>query len=874
MINIGQFGYRIKIFEASTILEANAGVRDHYETKDAMFSNSLFCDYLSNNGLKEKNDYTRDIICLEFNYGCRSYEMELAHLHKVAKQARCQYRAAKVKHDAVLMERYKNKVDKVTSLLRDAYANRLNYRKLNKAEVRRIIYNDGVNITYVTRRSNGEISKTETIHYRMLYRSTGKAKKGSCMFICDRLYAMAHKFLYMGIELTDDNPMIVEASAYVPLVSSSIVGKVRIHPNNILVLKDVDRKFMTNVISVETDAKRQCVARAIDDYELKNTLFDGQALIDSSIFPDWGNGYILLRHHFCKMAAFNCNIQKFFKDYFGDDYFYATVKDMWGKVHYVKDIECICTESAMKWTKFGKSYNYWCKKVYDNDCMFGIVKTAHESKLGEMQRMSYQMVNSLSEEIMNDVMKASLDYVDSLKLDDNVFLDFLEKNANFANDYDALVALCRNNPQFTRSVYFRRRKEYIMKTYVLNLKSGHIIQNADNLVIVGSPYAMLLYAASGNDSSVDYDTTFKCEDGAIQCYTERFDDGEYLAGFRSPFNSKNNMDYLHNVYDYRFKEYFTFGKQIIAVNMIGTDFQDRNNGSDQDSDSLYVTNQKQIAEYASHCYNNYPTIVNNIPKEKNVYDLTMDSYAYVDSNLAEAQIAIGESSNLAQLCLTYTYNFDDVKYRDYVCILSVLAQVAIDSAKRRFDIDITNEIDRIKSDMDVKKNGYPLFWSIIRRGFNAANINKDLTCPMNCLYNMTVKKYRSSESTLPMSYFFQKFELEKTRKTCSRIEDIINRYSLDLYNYNVTEERDDTFLLLRSDFDNMINEIRSIYVSRTYVGLFSWLIDRAFVINPGNKRNVGTIKSTINKNKSLLLKTLYEVNADSLMKCFSKNLYT
>lgn len=840
-----------------------------------MFTNSLFCDFLVNNGLRvQKNDSTRDIICLEFNYGSRSYNAELTHLHKVARQARNQYRLAKTQHDDALKERYRNKVEKVTSLLREAYQNRNKYLQYSKSQIRKIYYNEGVSIDYYTYNRSGKLIKKETIHYKMLYRSTGKAKKGACMFICDRLYNKAHRFLYMGIELPEEKPMIVEASAYAPLVSSSICGKIKIHPNNILVLDDVDRSFVTNVVSVETDSNRHCVARSIDGYELKNTLFDGQALIDSSLFPEWGDGYILLRHHFCKMAAFNCNIQKFFRDYFKEDYYYATVKDCWGNVHYVKDIECITTNNAMKWMKFGISYNYWCKKVYQNDCMFGIVKTAHESKLGKMQRMSYQMVNSLSEEIMPDVVAESVAYVNSLKQDDKVFLDFLEKNANFSNDYEALVALCRNNPEFSRSVYFRRRKEYIIKTYVLNLKSGHIIQNADNLVIVGSPYAMLLYGATGNPADVDKDNTFCKEEDAIQCYTERFADGEYLAEFRSPFNSKNNMGYLHNVYDERYKRYFTFGKQIIAINMIGTDFQDRNNGSDQDSDSIYTTNQPQIVEYAKYCYKNYPTIVNNIPREQNVYSLSMDTYASIDSNLADAQIAIGESSNLAQLCLSYTYNFEDKKYDDYVCILSVIAQISIDSAKRLFDLNINDEIARIKKDMDIKTHGYPSFWSIIRKGFNPRNINSELKCPMNYIYNITMSKFRSSESTLPMSYFFQKFPMDSTRRTCRKVEEIISKYSMDLYNYNIVEERDETFLLLRADFEEMINDIRSTYVSSNYLGLFSWLLDRAFAITLGNRRNVGTIKSIINKNKSLLLKTLYEVNADNLLKCFSKNLYT
>ena len=117
-----------------------------------------------------------------------------------------------------------------------------------------------------------------------------------------------------------------------------------------------------------------------------------------------------------------------------------------------------------------------------------------------------------------------------------------------------------------------------MNGYLNNAKTGEIIQEGDNLTIVGSPFAMLLYAASGNPDDCDLDDTFNFEKGTIQCYTSRFDDGEYLAGFRSPFNGRFNMNYLHNHYDERLLIYFNFSDQIVAVNMIGTDFQDRNNG--------------------------------------------------------------------------------------------------------------------------------------------------------------------------------------------------------------------------------------------------------------------------------------------------------
>lgn len=143
---------------------------------------------------------------------------------------------------------------------------------------------------------------------------------------------------------------------------------------------------------------------------------------------------------------------------------------MFGNEHYVKDIELITTDNAMKWLKFDISYEYWCEKVYENNCMFGIVKTAHESKLGEVQRMSYQMVNCLDESIMENVVSASVDYVETLKQNDDEFLKYLEKNKNFSNDYEVLIALCEQNRDFLRSSYFRRRKEFIIKNYVLNMK--------------------------------------------------------------------------------------------------------------------------------------------------------------------------------------------------------------------------------------------------------------------------------------------------------------------------------------------------------------------------------------------------------------------
>lgn len=650
-----RYGIKIKNIQAATLYEYNLGVRDYFSYTPAMLANSLFSYFLQDNGLKvSKDNRTRDIICLQFDFGTKSYEEAIKGLDALRQGESNEIRSHKL---SVLKERMTERKDK--------------FIKLNADAIRDEYYQNGVDIKYLIKNKHDKVVREDIIHYKMLYRSPGKAKDGECMFIADRLYDKAKEYIYMGYELPKENAPIVEASAYVSLVASSIIDTVKIPPEDILILKDIESPFTRDVISIETDENKHCYAKHINNYELHNVLFDGQALMDESIFPKWGDGYVLLRQHMMKAAAFKTNIQLFFRDYFGEDYEQAEVTDMFGNKHKAKDIKLITTDNAVKYLKFGINYDYWCNRVKQDNSLFGIVKTAHKSKLGEVQKMSYQMINCLDMEIMDDVTLVSRNYIYQLKKDLNVFLKYLEDNVTFVNDFDVLLALYNQDPMFAQSEYFRNRRRQIISAYVKKMRTGKVLQEGDNLVMVGSPYAMLLHAVGEN---VENDKTLISQDDSIQCYTKRFDTGEYLAGFRSPHNSKSNILALQNVGSDLLDKYFYIGKQCIAVNTIHTDLQDRANGCDFDSDSIYCTNHKKIAEYAKKCYKEYPTIVNNIPKEKTKYVCSMLSYSNIDNKLASAQLAIGESSNLAQLALSYSYNNINSECDDYVSILSVLAQ--------------------------------------------------------------------------------------------------------------------------------------------------------------------------------------------------------
>lgn len=189
-----------------------------------------------------------------------------------------------------------------------------------------------------------------------------------------------------------------------------------------------------------------------------------------------------------------------------------------------------------------------------------------------------------------------------------------------------------------------------------------------------------------------------------------------------------------------------------------------------------------------------------------------------------------------------------------------------------FDVDLVNEIKRIKKDLNVSENGYPKFWLLIHPEFNRKNINWNLKCPMNYMSELKLTKFRSEDSTLPMSHFFVKHKLDCDRRKCAKVEDFIQQYALEQKDFILDDsfgwhDATHTFLLME-DFDEMIESIRKLYISRTYLGLYSWLLDRCFCITPSvasHKNN-----SVLNKNRAILLKVLYDINKNNLLDCFKK----
>lgn len=756
--------------------------------------------------------------------------------------------------------------DKCTDFIVVKFKYNANYRidgveeNINKHDLRKMYYKNGITYTFEKKNKNGEIVDKHPVHYKMLMRSTGKAKKGECVFIRDNLHHKAINFLTMGMyDLMDEQSKndpekvfkLVELSAYQTLTTATAIGYIHIPLENILIVNDeevysdgmraaivkaeavnhykpefvidfdsprletiINKKGFTldenkakegglELISEKTkDAlkrygiringkypgqhenieytNKECTVTRVDNANIKNILWDGMGIVDESIFPQNMDGFIYCRSHFFKSCLFRGNIQEFFKDYCKDhaeiNYDTYTVEkvDMFGRNIKLSDIKVIITDKSLKWlNKFvdmmggteKKAYKYYHRYMNKFDNYFSIVKTAHTSKWNELQLMAYQMNNSLpttEREILKEIAQCSVDFGNKLKTSDVEYLKYLDMKKNNFNINELLIELVKWNSDFLRTEFFRDKKSDDISKLKDDFKQGRLFQSGDNLTIMDNPIALLMKVFDDDPLG---EGCFEVMEDGVQCYTPRFGDGERLAAFRSPHNSPNNIIHLYNVYPRKLLKYFpNIGQNVIVFNAIKTDTQARLSGHDVDSDFVYVTNQSHLADLARRAYTEYPTIINDVEElGKSAYHFTLEDYAEMDNGIADAQESIGTSTDTAQLALSYYYdgNMESKELEDCFIILSVIGQISIDLAKKKFDIEVVKEINRIRNLPCMKSDKIPKFFADVKKSrnnkeFKGKNI-VTMNCPMDMMANLIedgIIDYAGRESRVPLRNFW------------------------------------------------------------------------------------------------------------------------
>lgn len=624
------------------------------------------------------------------------------------------------------------------------------------------------------------------VDYVVYKRSSAKSRIGQCLFIKKNLHKKMIKWSRLGLNFTSkkakniDYPSLL---AYESLVGSSLEDVVKINPENILIVSDVDSIFKT-----ETNVIRTGKNGLLDSFEevstIKNSLFDGESLLDSSYFKN-GKSMFLLRNHMFKSAAFNCNIQTFLKDHCpeGINYSEWCIETMFDDVYiYAKDIHLITTPNSLKALKFSsllggekEMWDHWKAIVEEDGCMFGVCKSEKETKRNisdedkPLQQTSYQMLNSLplNQKEMENLLLLERDFISKLKNDDDYFIDYVMQNANSVNSNHMFVDLYQTNSRIVDTHTFRKFRKKLISSHVTHIKNGKVRLRGDYCVMLGNPIEFLLH-------SIGKLNTHNPESHSLhgnEIYTNLFSEKE-LTGFRNPHTSPSNVLIAKNKTCKDIDKYFNLSKNIVCVNAIKFPIQDILSGSDYDSDTILLFDDNTLLSVAKIVYGKYKVCVNQVESSKKIYAINNKDMAVIDNELSKSQRFIGRTVNVGQLCMSRywhikntTKDTEDLQsLLKKVNVITVLSGICIDLAKKMFDIDINKEIKYISESKELIEKK-PLFWKYVSQNGKIQTCMYE--CPMDHLF-LAMEKGESANHRKAKAISINEVITETDKKTVNR----------------------------------------------------------------------------------------------------------
>lgn len=564
---------------------------------------------------------------------------------------------------------------------------------LSTAETRERLYQNGFDC--------------DGMHFVRWKRSAGSSRVGKCQFIDEAMYSRIHRWELCGLRYREgDQVDLASLESYIALTSSAIIGTLEIKPENILLVDDYNSVFAEDVVSVEDENGRLVAKEGV--YEISNSIFDGQGLIDVGAMGQYaGKGMVLLRNVFFKCCCFNTNLQQFFRERG-----ITEVSQLNGQTRAktIDEIKLVTTPSSIKYLKFG-SFDAWLDHVEPN---FGVVKHEKETHYmgGEMVQAHYQLLNTLqmSREEVAELLAPTFDYLEKVRSDNAVLRYHVHCDVREDDDYirtcrtknDIIYAMMGITDEFVRTKLYADFRAETIRAFIKNLKRGHVLISGNYSTLFGNPMEMLLHTVGEFDG-----TPFLGYGDKV--HSKRFAYGTQVVASRSPHISMSNVWVANNVESEDIDRYFNLSKEIVCVNSIGENMQQRLSGCDFDSDTVMMTDNPVLLRSANRNKGKFKVAVSNVSGVKAKRKYTWQDKA--DLDVKTSNNLIGEIVNLSQELNTMIWDIlnsggsmEEIHniYLD-VCLLNIASGIEIDKAKKEFDISTARELSVLRKKYEREK---------------------------------------------------------------------------------------------------------------------------------------------------------------------------
>ncbi|MDF2883756.1 MAG: hypothetical protein K0R54_4320 [Clostridiaceae bacterium] len=781
---------------------------------------------------------------------------------------------------------------------------------VSTTELRDKLYDDGFTI---------KINGVDTKFVR-LFRSSGSARSGKINFVNEKYYQNIIDFLFAGIEYINSTDLdLPSLEAYISLLTSSIVDIFTIKAENILIIKDAkstfqDKVMATKLINEKLDDNNNVISgdlhTDVSKTKITNKLFDGEALLDKSVFFD--NGYedkaiLQIRNRFYKGIGIQTDIQKFF-----DDEGIKTIDQLLEVegnktlAKDIKDIKLITTESSIKYLKY-KSFEDWTK-IMSN--VWGICKYEKDQHhhFNGMAQTHYQLINSLGmdKNQVKNLLDDTIRYIKLLKEDTSVFKMHLkliqdaditelidEDNDNEINDEEIeeldsfkdnssfVLSMLNINEDFIHTKIGRTFRDEVVKSYVNNVKRGHVLVPGTYATVINSPLTYLKCAIGKWDGK-------SSELGIGECYTSKFNVGDDVLGVRSPQPTMSNMTVFKNVAPGILSRYFyTASKNVIYISAIGWNIFELESSMDVDGDAMLISNQKQICDQVKTIQNKITIDDEEIDRFLVSTDFTPKTKierSYNSKDLSETDIKcssnkIGEIINLVQMLnsVYWTEKKNGASeeellelYKD-ISNLNVLSCIEIDRCKKDSPVNAKKEMDRIRAKGYLPQKTRPYFFKNLFVGKKQQKYKYEhYKCSMDYLAEIMGQRkilqksanYTDGEVELKTLIYKEKCTLDK-RKDIIKIVNLITSMQIEISNIFKSKT------IEKKDKHRQAQQIREEY----YLEISKIKIDSAMIYTiikrlSDAEKDVEKDHQEYKKIGRNLLKTLYSCDAVQFLSCF------
>lgn len=577
--------------------------------------------------------------------------------------------------------------------------------------------------------------------YHRYKRSASSAKENKCLFIREDLYSEMNRWSCCGIDETTVTE-VASWEAYRALTLSGIEETFTLPKKALLIIKDQISEFEEEVISIPNTGKD--LEPAQNTITIKNKIWDGQSLIDESVFATIPKRYqnksmLFLRNRFFKSCAFRTKLQRWFSD---NNITKISQLNGFTLARDVKDIRLVITESSLKYLKFSETGDLcelktWLKNLGGNNPTFGIVKTDQPTRYmdGKMVQTNYQFLNTigLSFEESRSLLSPTMEYLEKIKSSPMYFRHYinlkfsaspLNGEPDYLNyQYDTFRKMLSLTDTFSGTKIYQAFKQNQIKSFKEKIKKGKILIRGTNATLFGNGIEFL-YATIHKDYTPGnelLDIKGKKLDVLRdnEIYSNRFTDHTELCGARSPHITMGNLLYVKNRIVPFYLDYFALSPEIICVNSINHNIMHRLNGADFDSDFMLITDNEIIVKAVKRQYDRFLVPVFNPSEEssissQNEQQITPENLARIDQTIGTNKI--GQITNLSQKFNSLFWkrypidswdkeSFEDLWsyeasiHYELICLLAIFSNIEIDKAKRNYTYSyskIDDEFDKLQ----------------------------------------------------------------------------------------------------------------------------------------------------------------------------------